>query len=131
MDLNALPLDRLFDALTADGLLRALLELARREDLGEAGDVTSTAMISAAATAQARIAARVDGVAAGLAAIPILLQVFDSAAVARVEIHDGEVFRRGDVLLEFTGPKRSLLAVERTLLNLLSRLSGIATMTAR
>ncbi|MCZ7419428.1 MULTISPECIES: carboxylating nicotinate-nucleotide diphosphorylase [unclassified Micromonospora] len=116
--------------------VRRIIENALVEDLGPDGlDVTSTATIPAAQTDTADVVARADGVVAGLA---VAAAVFESAAEATgvgrtVEIslvaHDGERVARGDVLATVTGPTRVLLTAERTALNLLCRMSGVATHT--
>ncbi|NLU77347.1 carboxylating nicotinate-nucleotide diphosphorylase [Micromonospora sp. HNM0581] len=116
--------------------VRRVVENALVEDLGPDGlDVTSTATVPAAQTDTADVVARADGVVAGLA---VAAAVFELAAVATasgrtVEVslvaHDGERVARGDVLATVTGPTRVLLTAERTALNLLSRMSGVATQT--
>src|SRR6185295_15586318 len=74
-DLNTLPLERLYGALASGGLVQRALELARDEDLGSDGDITSAACIEAGARGEGAIVAREAGVAAGLAALPELLEV--------------------------------------------------------
>jgi nicotinate-nucleotide pyrophosphorylase (carboxylating) len=111
-----------------DIVLRALAE-----DLGPAGlDVTSVATIPAEQADTAELVARGDGVVAGLA---VAAAVFDVASSGTVEIglsiKDGERVVRGDVLATVAGPTRALLTAERTALNLLCRMSGIATYTRR
>jgi nicotinate-nucleotide pyrophosphorylase (carboxylating) len=111
-----------------DIVLRALAE-----DLGPGGvDVTSAATIPAEQTDAAELVARADGVVAGL---PVAAAVFDVASSGTVEIglstKDGERVARGDVLATVAGPTRALLTAERTALNLLCRMSGVATHTRR
>lgn len=133
IDLNALPLDALFAELTRDGFLRRLLELARDEDLGPGGvpgDVTSLATIGEDVRGEARVAARGAGVICGARTLPELLRVFAPSVSHRVHIEDAGRVERGDVVATLSGPLRQILAVERTLLNLMSRLSGIASLTA-
>jgi nicotinate-nucleotide pyrophosphorylase (carboxylating) len=130
-DVNALPLPSLFSALSATGLVRRLLELARDEDLGEAGDVTSLVAIAPTQQGRAQLVARSGGIISGLAVIPELISVF-APDVAWHPAHDDGV--EGDsrcVLGTLTGPLRQILALERTMLNLVARLSGIATLTAQ
>jgi nicotinate-nucleotide pyrophosphorylase (carboxylating) len=115
-------------AAVQDIVLRALAE-----DLGPAGlDVTSVATIPAQQSDTAELVARADGVVAGLA---VAAAVFDVASSGAVEIglstKDGERVVRGDVLATATGPTRALLTAERTALNLLCRMSGVATHTRR
>lgn len=128
IDLNALPLPELYAELARTGLVRRLVELARDEDLGT-GDVTSLAMAPAGATCEARVVARQEGVVAGLAAIEELRTVFAPGCAVRLPRRDGDAIAPGDELARVTGPLREALALERTMLNLLSRLSGVATLT--
>jgi nicotinate-nucleotide pyrophosphorylase (carboxylating) len=137
------------EALRAVGLepveVARIIDDALTEDLGpQRRDVTSLATIDAAQMDTAEVVARADGVIAGL---PVAVAVFeladlgtryDPAAPAdgpepavRVELlaRDGDRVRRGTVLARATGPTRSLLTAERTALNLLSRMSGVATHT--
>lgn len=129
-DVNRLALPELYRALAAGGLVRRLLELARDEDLADAGDVTSEATIAVGARGRAVLRARQAGVLAGLEAIPDILSVFDPAVTFVPAAEDGAPIAPGQTLGEFAGPLRSILAIERTALNLVSRLSGIATRTA-
>ncbi|MEV7008342.1 L-aspartate oxidase [Streptosporangium sp. NPDC051022] len=134
-DVDALPSQVEAD-LTEAGLdpaaVTALLEIARAEDLQEAGDVTSLATIPAEQTATADVVARADGVVAGLA---VAEGVFSFFSRGRLTVErrgkDGEHVSRGDVLMTVTGPARDLLTAERTALNLLTHLSGVATLTNR
>ena len=125
-----------YERLAATGLVRRLLELARDEDLGSdgmaagAGDVTSVVAIDGSSRASLVLRAREPMVVAGLAAMPEMLRIFAPGAAFRAACEDGQSLSAGDVLGEVGGPRRELLALERTMLNLLSRLSGIATRTA-
>lgn len=134
-DLNKLPLPELYLELARTGLVRRALELARDEDLGTAGlphgDITSEAALAPDARASGRIVARQAGVIAGLAALPDVMRVFAPDASLELVSHDGARAARGDVLACLSGPARQLLAAERTTLNLVGRLSGVATLTAR
>ncbi len=95
-------------------------------------DVTSAATIATDAVATADLVARADGVLAGLAVAELVLRLVVGDDV-RVQRHrtDGDRVARGDVLLTATGPTRLLLTAERTALNYLCHLSGVATTTAR
>jgi nicotinate-nucleotide pyrophosphorylase (carboxylating) len=112
-------------AAVLDVILRALAE-----DLDGGVDVTSVATVAAEQVDTADLVARADGVVAGL---PVAAAVFDVAGAGTVTttsvLADGWRVRGGDVLLTVTGPTRALLTAERTALNLLGRLSGIATVT--
>jgi nicotinate-nucleotide pyrophosphorylase (carboxylating) len=122
--------------LAAAGLDPAYVEdVARRavgEDLAGGVDVTSVATVPLAAEATADFVARADGVVAGLPVAAVVLEVVTDGAVDLVyAVAEGSRVRRGDVLLTATAATRSLLTGERTALNLLSRLSGVATLTRR
>lgn len=108
----------------------ALLDTAFAEDLGEAGDVTSAATIPAAARLRAVMAARQDLALAGLPIAEAAFRRLDPAARITARAADGDRLRAGTVLLEVEGNARALLAAERTALNIVQHLSGIATLTA-
>ncbi|MFC4057280.1 L-aspartate oxidase [Planomonospora corallina] len=124
----------LAEELAAAGLdpagVGALLDTALAEDVQEAGDVTSIATIPAGRTATADVVARADGVVAGLAVAEAVFARFGAERAER-HVKDGERVSRGDVLMTVTGATRDLLTAERTALNLLTHLSGIASLTAR
>ncbi|HEU4674677.1 MAG TPA: carboxylating nicotinate-nucleotide diphosphorylase, partial [Motilibacteraceae bacterium] len=113
----------------------AVEELVRRaveEDLNGGVDVTSVATIPFDAEAVADFVARADGVVAGLAVAAAVLDVTtDDAVELEVHVSDGASVKRGDVLMTATAGTRGLLTGERTALNLLGRLSGVATLTRR
>jgi nicotinate-nucleotide pyrophosphorylase/L-aspartate oxidase len=130
-------LPRHLDAdLTAAGLDPAdvlrIVRTALDEDLTEAGDVTSRATIPAGQTAVGDFVARRDGVVAGLPVAEAVLAVVSGGRVTAVRhVEDGDTVKAGEVLMTVTGPTRDLLTAERTALNFLTHLSGIATLTAR
>ena len=98
------------------------------EDLpGE--DVTSVATIDPDARASAHLVARADGVVAGLHVAELVVAVVAPDAVTEPKVADGDRVARGDVLMAVTGPVRELLTAERTALNYLCHLSGVATTT--
>lgn len=99
------------------------------EDLGRAGDLTTDAIVPADLAATAAVMARADGVVAGLE--PALAAFTLYAPSVHIERHaaDGDRVRGGDRLATVAGPARALLTAERTALNLLGHLSGIATAT--
>lgn len=128
LDLNTLPLPRLFAELTADGCLDRLIDAAFDEDLREVGDVTSSSIIDPALTAEAFVVARGAGVAAGLACGR---RICGEHLAFETMVRDGDRFDGRTMLAKLSGPLRHILAVERTLLNIIGRLSGIATLTRR
>ena len=131
IDLNTLPLAHLFDELTSDGSLDRLLAAARCEDLGDSGDVTTSAIVDAELTARAAGVARGAGVVSGMAAIGRILESFDCAAEVDLVARDGSTCEAGEVLWRLHGLLAPILGAERTLLNIVGRLCGIATLTAR
>jgi len=130
-DPNALPLPEFYRILHATGLVRRALDIARAEDLGDAGDVTSLVCIPESRVGAASVIARSGGVIAGLAALPDLRDLFAPRCELRARVHDGAEAAPGQEIASVTGPLREILALERTLLNLVGRLSGIASLTAR
>ncbi|MFT3900287.1 MAG: carboxylating nicotinate-nucleotide diphosphorylase [Gordonia sp. (in: high G+C Gram-positive bacteria)] len=112
--------------------VRALIRTALDEDLRYGPDITSVATVPADAVADAVIASRADGVVAG---IPAALAVFDEVIgkggyEVTEQLADGDRVAPGDTVLALRAPTRELLTAERTALNLLCHLSGIATATA-
>ena len=100
------------------------------EDLGRAGDITSTATIPTGTQANAVMIARQAGVIAGL---PLAVAAFQKLSRnLRIQDHtrDGKAVAKGAALLTIAGPARAILAAERTALNFVGHLSGIATLTA-
>jgi nicotinate-nucleotide pyrophosphorylase (carboxylating) len=126
--------DTLLAALSAAGLdperVHADVLRAVEEDV-PTEDVTSVATIDPAAVATAELVARADGVVAGLDVAELVFHavVGDGLDVDR-RVTDGETVQRGDVLMIVAGPVRALLTAERTALNYLCHLSGVATTTA-
>ena len=108
---------------------RRLIELALEEDLA-GGDATAAATVAADSSAVARFVARVEGVVAGLAAAEQVCRLIDPDLVFTALKDDGDRVRPGTAVAEVRGAARSILAAERTALNLLTHLSGVATSTA-
>lgn len=108
----------------------ATIEAALREDMPE-GDITSESIVPAGAVSEALLLAKEDGVLAGLTVARRVFEIVDPRVEFRGECPDGTAFRKGDVLARIKGPTVSLLKAERTALNFLQRLSGIATATRR
>lgn len=112
-----------------DALILPVIRAALAEDLGRAGDVTAAACIPEGARMRARFAARKPGVLAGLACVPLTVRELDPGAVVDLRLKDGDAFEAGAVLAEVEADARAFLAAERTALNLLGRLCGVATLT--
>lgn len=107
----------------------ALVDLALSEDLGpDSDDITSRLTIPAWANGSARIIARAPGVLSGS---PVASMLADRQGLSLEIIADGSTLERGTVIGRLFGSDRAILGVERTLLNFLQRLSGVASLTAR
>ncbi|HVL65949.1 MAG TPA: carboxylating nicotinate-nucleotide diphosphorylase [Vicinamibacterales bacterium] len=111
-------------------LYREIVRRALAEDLGW-GDVTTEATVDAALRARGEIVAKCDCIIAGLDVAAETFRQLDPAAVFDVRTPDGTRCTHGDIVAEVRGSAAAMLTAERTALNLLQRLSGIATMTRR
>jgi nicotinate-nucleotide pyrophosphorylase (carboxylating) len=96
------------------------------EDVGQ-GDVTAAAIIPAGLTVQAEVIAKEAGIVAGIEEATILAESL--GLTVKAQVADGQEVKNKQTLMQLTGDAQTILAVERTLLNLLSRMSGIATAT--
>jgi nicotinate-nucleotide pyrophosphorylase (carboxylating) len=114
----------LYPIIYEDTVRRALLE-----DMGRGGDLTTEAIVSAQGTATALIIARVPGRIAGMDVACQAFRFLDSGLNIEVRVQDGKDAEAGDILAVVRGAARPLLSAERTALNFLARLSGIATAT--
>ena len=112
-----------------DVMIEPVVRLALAEDLGRAGDVTAAACIPAEAGMKAAFTARKPGVLAGIDAVRLAVVAMDAAARVDLRHRDGEAFEAGTVLAVVEANARAFLSAERTALNLLGRLSGVATLT--
>jgi len=112
--------------MTMDEVIAAALA----EDVGT-GDVTTECFVPSGESARGRIFTREPGVVAGTAVAAAVFRAVDERVVVTVVKPDGAVLVKGDTLVELIGPTRALLTAERTALNFLQRLSGIATLTRR
>jgi nicotinate-nucleotide pyrophosphorylase (carboxylating) len=109
---------------------QTLIELALKEDVGD-GDITTDNIIPAESRRKAKMVAKADGVVAGLPVAEMVFRRLDPNFVWNVKTPEGTRVKKGDVMVEFEGTYRALLTGERTALNFLQRLSGIATMSAK
>ena len=112
-----------------DLLIDPVVRMALTEDLGRGGDVTAQACIPEGARMKAVFAARKPGVLAGIDCVRLTVLAMDSQATIVLKMRDGETFEAGAILAEVEADARAFLAAERTALNLLGRLCGIATLT--
>jgi len=114
-----------------DATLRRLLQTAKLEDLGPDGiDATSACFISETATGSAAFVTRQAGTIAGLATLATVCAVYGGRVQSTLTVSDGDAVAPGQALATLTGPMRDLLAIERVALNIMTHLSGIATLTA-
>lgn len=119
-----------WDAALEDDL-RQLVRLAVREDLDRHHDWTTALLVDEQAVSRAVVVARKPGIVAGLPGAALTLAEYDRRIVWTPLVEDGTQVAAGTTLAELSGPARSLLTAERPMLNLLGRLSGIATLTRR
>ncbi|MBL8951201.1 MAG: carboxylating nicotinate-nucleotide diphosphorylase [Myxococcaceae bacterium] len=115
----------------ADAYLDRLIDLALDEDLGAAGDVTTDALIDPKAQGRGELWAKEQMVLSGLVAFQRVFERFDPTVEVTLDDEDGEWVLRKRRVARLFGPLRSLLIAERTALNIVQRMSGIATMAAR
>jgi nicotinate-nucleotide pyrophosphorylase (carboxylating) len=107
-----------------------LIDLALAEDIGS-GDITAAFFTKPGATARAGIVARQEGCLAGIEVAAEIFRRVDPSLQVKKQLADGDRFASGDSVLEVSGPAASILTAERTALNFLQRLSGIATLARR
>ena len=111
-------------------MVEPIVRAALLEDLGRAGDLTTDAIVPAGLTMNAVIAARQEGVISGVDTAVIAFGLIDPAVAVTVERGDGARVAPGDVVIRLEGPARAIITAERVALNLLCRMSGVATATA-
>ena len=111
-------------------LVERAVAAALKEDLGDAGDITTEAIIAPEAYGEAKIVARKAGVVAGLDLAETTFRMLDPEVKFTRVVEDGGKVAAGGTIAEVQGSTRALLTGERTALNFLGRLSGIATLTA-
>jgi nicotinate-nucleotide pyrophosphorylase (carboxylating) len=105
-----------------------LITMALEEDLGR-GDVTTLATIPPDCTARGKITAKTDLTIAGLPLVERILHAVDSSTESRELVAEGSTVKKGEVVCELWGKAAALLIAERTMLNFLQHLSGVATLT--
>jgi nicotinate-nucleotide pyrophosphorylase (carboxylating) len=107
-----------------------IIDHAFREDIGN-GDITSNSLIPESTIAKANMTAKADGVIAGLPIAKKVFEKLDSKLIWKPVVKDGDQVKKGDLIVEIEASFRALLTGERLALNLLQRLSGIATETSK
>ncbi len=109
--------------------IQRVVDLALDED-APFGDLTSQTLVPETAVARADLVAREPGVFAGAEVFEVAMTTLDPAVKVTLEASDGDSFDRGAVLAHVEGPARAVLQAERVALNLVQRMTGIATLTA-
>lgn len=115
---------------TKEELIDDLLELAFAEDIGD-GDHTTLSTIPADAQGRSQLIIKEDGILAGVEVAEKVLHKIDPSIKMNVFIQDGAEVKKGDIAFTAEGAVRALLIAERTMLNIMQRMSGVATMTRR
>ncbi len=110
---------------------RQVVRWAIEEDLGRECDWTTVALVPPEQMGQAQLVVRASGRLAGLPAVPVVLEEFDQKLQWIPQVEEGTLLQPGTVIGHLRGPAWTMLVAERTLLNLLGRLSGVATLTHR
>jgi nicotinate-nucleotide pyrophosphorylase (carboxylating) len=110
--------------------LDSIIEAALEEDMPH-GDITSESIISPDSESKAAILAKEEGILAGIEIARRVFEKIDSSVDFRKKMNDGQKFKKGETLATIQGPSVSLLKGERTALNFLQRMSGIATTTRK
>ena len=120
-----------WDAVLTEDECRRIVRAAVLEDLDRGQDWTTLAIVPMETAGRAEIVARQAGVIAGLPAARIVVEEMDRKVEFAALVNDGSAVEPGQTIASLQGPARSLLTIERPLLNFLGRLSGIATQTRR
>ena len=109
---------------------RVLAGMSLREDLRDIGDLTSLSTIPSDLTATVNIVSRQHGVVCGLVVLPIVFSELTAAVTVKCHVSDGDAVTQQTLIATITGPAQTLLTGERTVLNFMTLLSGIASRTA-
>jgi len=110
-------------------LIIKIIRLAIEEDIAY-GDITTNSLVPEASRATAQMTMKADGVISGLDIVKKVFQEFDADIIWSPYVKEGDKVKRGDIIVKISGSYRCLLTAERTALNILQRMSGIATTTA-
>ncbi|WP_428488781.1 carboxylating nicotinate-nucleotide diphosphorylase [Rhodopila sp.] len=110
-------------------MVEPIVRTALLEDLGRAGDLTTDAIVPAESQTECALVARAPGVVAGLDFTAMTFRLIDPAIKIDVSLPDGSRLRKGDRIATISGPARGILTAERTALNFLCHLSGVASAT--
>ena len=120
------------DRYLSTGELREFVLRAKAEDMGPRSiDITSQAIVPDTQPAHATLRSRQPGRLAGAALLPVIAEAYGNSITIQATAHDSQPIEAGATIAQLAGPLRSILAMERVALNLLTHLSGIATLTSR
>lgn len=108
--------------------LDEILQNALAEDVGN-GDITTLSTVGADRMTEGRFIAKEEGVICGIPVLQRVFEILDSSVQIEVLVEEGAVLQKGDIIARIKGPARSILTGERVSLNLIQRMSGIATRT--
>jgi nicotinate-nucleotide pyrophosphorylase (carboxylating) len=111
-----------------DSSILRLIQIAIQEDVGS-GDITSECIIPAEHIAGARFLMKQPGVICGLPMLPLVFREFSPEVELEIKVAEGQVLSAGTVIATVEGPAHALLGAERTALNIIQRMSGVATKT--
>ena len=111
-------------------ILHSIIMQALKEDIGN-GDITTRLTVPANLISSAHIIAKQDGILAGSDVIRMVFDLLNPKVKVKFRVKDGDRFEKGNIIAELKGNSRALLTGERTALNFLCRLSGIATLTRK
>ena len=112
-------------------VIEPIIKLALNEDFGTAGDVTANLLIPETDQGHLYFRSRAEGFLSGMQAAQMTYKMVDPSVDFKVIKGDGSAIKKGQIIAEVKGPTRSLLMAERTALNFLGRMSGIATLTSQ
>jgi nicotinate-nucleotide pyrophosphorylase (carboxylating) len=121
----------MFNALKIDSRIVQLIQLALQEDLKDTGDPTSNFLIDRSKIGKAAIIAKQPGIIAGLPVAEQVFRLIDPKTFCKRLVEEGAAIESRNRILQISGSIQGILAAERTALNFLQRLSGIATLTAK
>lgn len=110
--------------------IKPIVERALEEDLGS-GDITTDRVVPAIMDANAVVTAKAEGIICGLPVAELVFHSVDKRIVIKRKVNEGSLVKQGQDVLELSGWARAILCTERTALNFLGRLSGIATLTGK
>ena len=130
-DLNQLPPGELFSEIINAKALDALIDLAVGEDLAARGDITTPLLLGADVQATAAVVCRQEGILAGAVLLDRIAAKFDPELKVDVQAADGADVFPGDGIAQLSGSLASILKAERVMLNFVSHLSGVATLTGK